>query len=120
MRVAPHGCRTGEVVATGGHASRFRYILHTPGPVWQGGQAGEEESLANCYRNATLKAQELGVRSLGLPSISTGIFRFPVERAAPVALRTVRAAATTLERVVFALYGEAEFEAFQQALSALE
>jgi O-acetyl-ADP-ribose deacetylase (regulator of RNase III) len=116
IRVAPHGAKTGQVVVTGGHAMPFRYILHVAGPVWQGGDAGEDELLAACYRNATLKAQELGVRSLGFASISTGIYRFPLERAAPLALKTVRETATELERVVFSLYGEEEFRVFEKSM----
>lgn len=119
MRVAPHGAKSGKVVVTGGHALPFRYVLHVAGPVWQGGHAGEDELLAACYRNATLKAQELGVKSLGFASISTGIFRFPLERAAPLALKTVREAATELERVVFALYGEEEYRVFENSMKSL-
>lgn len=116
MRVAPHGAKTGQVVVTGGHAMPFRYVLHVAGPVWQGGKAGEDELLAACYRNATLKAQELGVKSLGFASISTGVYRFPIERAAPIALQTVAETATELERVVFALYGEEEFRVFSNSM----
>ncbi|MGV3616183.1 MAG: macro domain-containing protein [Fimbriimonas sp.] len=115
MRVAPHRCRTGKVIVTGGQATPFRYILHTPGPVWRGGISGEEALLADCYRNATLKAQDLGVRTLGFASISTGIYRYPLERAATLALRVVRETVTTLERVVFAMYGAEEYEAFLKA-----
>jgi O-acetyl-ADP-ribose deacetylase (regulator of RNase III) len=114
MRVAPRGCRTGEVVVTGGHATPFRYILHTPGPVWRGGIAEERDLLAACYRNAVLKAEELGVTSLGFASISTGIYRFPLSLAAPIALRTVREHVRTLDRVVFALFGENEYRAFSE------
>lgn len=115
LRVAPHGAKTGEVVVTGGHQMPFQYVLHVAGPVWQGGNAGEREMLAACYRNAVLKAQELGVKSLGFASISTGIYRFPLEIAAPLALRTVTEFATELDRVVFALYGEEEFRIFSNS-----
>lgn len=114
-RLAPNGCRTGHVVATGGHRLPFRAILHTPGPIWRGGKNKEEEQLANCYRSATLKAEELGIKTLGFCSISTGIYRFPLELAAPIALRTVRENAVNLERIVFAMFGEQEYEVFRNA-----
>ena len=118
---APSGAPTGSVVVTGGHETRFRYLLHTPGPVWKGGSRGESDALAACYRNALDAAHDLGLSSLGLPSISTGIFGYPLDLAAPVATETVREwiaanEATTLARVVFAMYGAEEYRIFGKAL----
>lgn len=114
---APHGAKIGQVVVTRGHNTRFSHILHVPGPFWSGGNNNEERDLQACYRNAALKAGELGMSSVGFCSISTGIFRFPIEIAAPLALATVKeaTAGNLVERVVFAMFGQAEFEAFANA-----
>ncbi|AIE85066.1 macro domain-containing protein [Fimbriimonas ginsengisoli] len=112
MRVAPHGAKAGKVVVTPGFKTGFRYIFHTAGPIWRGGLNGEPALLADCYRNATLEAERLGVRTLGFCSISTGVYSYPLERAAPIALNTVRETATNLDRVVFAMFGEKEYEVF--------
>lgn len=118
MRVAPHGAKTSVVVTTPGFNSGFRYILHVAGPVWNGGQNNEAELLRACYTNAVVVANKLGVTSLGFCSISTGIFRYPLELAAPIAVSAVQdaVAGTTIEKVVFSMFQEPEFEAFQNAL----
>jgi O-acetyl-ADP-ribose deacetylase (regulator of RNase III) len=116
MRVAPHAARAGQVVVTPGFRTGFRYIFHTAGPIWRGGLHGEPVQLADCYRNAVLEAEKLGVRTLGFCSISTGIFSFPLDRAAPIALKTVRETATQLDRIVFAMFGEKEYEVFAAEL----
>lgn len=116
MQKAPHGAKTGQVVVSGGHRTPFRYILHTPGPVWNGGSNGEEDLLRQCYVNAAVKAIELGVSSIGYCSISTGIYRFPLEKAAEIALTGVNTAleGSSIERAVFAMFGEEEFEVFRE------
>lgn len=119
MRVAPHGAKTGQIVVTPGFATGFRYILHTPGPVWQGGMKGEPELLSACYRNAVLTAERLGVKSLGFASISTGVYRYPLSEAAPLALKAVMEAVTSIDRVVFAMFGAEEHDAFDRALAEL-
>src|SRR5207248_9384562 len=73
------------------HGLRARYVIHAVGPVWSGGQRGEDEQLAGCYRRALELAEEHGVRTLAFPSISTGAYRFPIERAARIAISTVGA-----------------------------
>ncbi len=87
---ALHGCATGQAKATGAYRLPCRYILHTPGPVWRGGHAGEEELLASCYRNCLMLAAELHCATIAFPSISTGVYRFPLSRAAQIAVRTIR------------------------------
>src|SRR3954454_14108355 len=87
------GCPTGEARATGAGRLPARYVIHTVGPVWRGGGHGEDELLASCHRRSLELAAELGCGSVAFPAISTGIYGFPVERAAPIALRT--AAETT-------------------------
>jgi O-acetyl-ADP-ribose deacetylase (regulator of RNase III) len=117
-KVAPHGCKTGQVIVTGGHNLKHRYIIHTPGPYWSGGIRQEDELLAQCYRNSALAAMRLGVKTIGFPSISTGVYRFPLERAADIAIREVMATAgSPLEKVVFAMFGDAEYEAFIQKIA---
>ncbi|WP_051340984.1 macro domain-containing protein [Azospirillum halopraeferens] len=84
------GCPTGECRVTGGHALPARTILHCVGPVWQGGGHGEDALLERCYRSAFAEARRLALRSIAFPAISTGIFGFPKERAAAVALAAAR------------------------------
>jgi O-acetyl-ADP-ribose deacetylase (regulator of RNase III) len=87
-------CRPGEAVVTDGFDLAARYIIHTVGPVWQGGGAGEPETLAACYRNSLAVADEIGARSVAFPAISTGVYGYPIEDAAAIAVTTVGAAAT--------------------------
>jgi O-acetyl-ADP-ribose deacetylase (regulator of RNase III) len=86
------GCATGDAKATGGHRLPARWVIHTVGPVWQGGRRGEADLLASCYRRSLEVAGELGARSVAFPAISTGIYGYPPAEAAAVAVRSVRAA----------------------------
>jgi O-acetyl-ADP-ribose deacetylase (regulator of RNase III) len=86
------GCPTGDAVVTGAGDLPQRWVIHAVGPVWAGGGAGEDEALASCHRAVIARARELGVRSIALPAIATGIFGFPAERAAPVAVAAVAGA----------------------------
>ena len=83
------GCETGQAKLTKGYRLPARYILHTPGPIWRGGTAGEAELLASSYRSCMALAAEHGCKSVAFPSISTGVYRFPLELAAPIAVQTV-------------------------------
>lgn len=85
------GCDTGDAKITPGFRLPARYVIHTVGPVWDGGRHGEAELLASCYRRSLELAVEHGVRSIAFPSISTGAYGFPIEDAAPTAVKTVRA-----------------------------
>jgi len=85
-----HGCATGEAKITGGHRLPARWVIHTVGPIWSGGDHAEDELLAACYRNSLSLAGDHGVRSIAFPAISTGAYGFPVERACAIALREVR------------------------------
>lgn len=85
-----HGCETGEAKITKAYDLPCKYVIHTPGPIWQGGKHKEPQLLANCYRNCLKVAVENGVRSVAFPSISTGVYHFPVQMAAEIAVRTVR------------------------------
>ncbi len=102
------GCETGEAKITPGFALPARYVIHTVGPVWGGGERGENRLLANCYRNSLALAQAHGLASIAYPAISTGAYGFPPDRAALIALRTVLDSlerAATIERVVFCCFG---------------
>src|SRR5688572_7708503 len=82
------GCETGDAKATGAGALPARWVIHTVGPVWQGGDHGEDGLLASCHRRSLEVASELGARTVAFPAISTGVYRFPVERAARIAIGT--------------------------------
>ena len=84
------GCRTGEAKITGGHRLPAKHVIHTVGPVWHGGERGEPELLRNCYRNSLALARRHGLRSIAFPCISTGIYGFPAEPAARLAVAAVR------------------------------
>ncbi|MFA6102041.1 MAG: O-acetyl-ADP-ribose deacetylase [Victivallaceae bacterium] len=85
------GCRTGEAVITGAHKLPCRYVIHTPGPVWNGGNNNEEQLLKKCYLNCLRLASEKGLSTIAFPCISTGIYGFPAQKAAEIAFETVNA-----------------------------
>jgi O-acetyl-ADP-ribose deacetylase (regulator of RNase III) len=113
----------GEAVLTTGGNLPARYVIHTVGPVWRGGAEGEDEVLARAYRSSLRLAREHGLRSVAFPSISTGAYGFPAERAASVALRTVveflRENPGTFDRVRFVLWSERDLETYRRALEEL-
>lgn len=86
------GCRTGEAKITGGYRLPARHVIHTVGPVWRGGNHDEDELLASCYRNSLALARQHGLRAVAFPAISTGVYGFPRERAARIAVAEVKAA----------------------------
>jgi len=104
------GCRTGEAKITQGYRLPARFVIHTVGPVWKGGNSGEDELLASCYRNSLALAELSGLRSIAFPAISTGAYGFPLERAARIAVRTIIGFLTyhpAIERVVLVCHGNA-------------
>jgi O-acetyl-ADP-ribose deacetylase (regulator of RNase III) len=119
------GCPTGEAKGTEGYRLPARWVIHTVGPVWDGGGHGEDELLAHCYRNALALAVELGARSVAFPAISTGAYGFPLERATRIAVTEVAAFLDSysppdgLERVVFVCFGADAKRAYDEALEAL-
>jgi O-acetyl-ADP-ribose deacetylase (regulator of RNase III) len=113
------GARTGEAKITGGHLLPAKHVIHAVGPVWEGGRSGEDEALASCYRAALRLAAEGGLRSIAFPAISTGVYRFPVERAARIAVREVAAALagpTTVERAVFCCFSANDRAVYERVL----
>ena len=86
-----HGCKTGKAKITKGYRLPARYVIHTPGPIWYGGDSGEEELLASCYRSCLELASEIGCRTVDFPSISTGVYHFPLDRASRIAVGTIKA-----------------------------
>lgn len=114
------GCPTGLARITKGYNLPARHVIHTVGPVWQGGGHDEDTLLESCYRSSLAVARKAGVRSIAFPAISTGVYRFPLERAARIAVATVIDELDrnrgTIARVVFATFGREATEAFRQAL----
>ncbi|MEY2567730.1 MAG: O-acetyl-ADP-ribose deacetylase [Actinomycetota bacterium] len=113
------GCRTGEAKATSGHALAARWVIHTVGPVWRGGAHREAELLASCYRRSLEVAASLGAASVAFPAISTGIYGYPREAAARIAVDTVRATAptTSVELVKLVAFDPETFDLYRELLT---
>ena len=115
------GCPTGEARITKGYRLPARWVIHTAGPVWTGGGNDEDALLTACYRNSLALAAETGVKTVAFPAISTGVYRFPLERATAIAVAEVRrllAAEAAVERVVFVCHGRRAYDAYVAALAA--
>ena len=110
------GCDTGDAKATTGGNLPARYVIHTVGPVWRGGRHGEPELLASCHRRSLDVARELGARTVAFPAISCGVYGYPVDAAAEIAVRTVREHAHDLDLVRFVLFGDETYAAFSLRL----
>ena len=115
------GCPTGEARLTKGFHLPARHVIHTVGPVWYGGARGEDGLLQACYRNAIALARQHGLASLAFPAISTGIYRFPLERATAIAVATVHAelAHGTVDAVTFVCFGDDALAAYNAELDRL-
>jgi len=117
------GCATGEAKITGGHNLPARWVIHTVGPIWRGGGHGEDVLLASCYRNSLKLAVENGVRSIAFPSISTGAYRFPVARAADIAMLEIVLFLDKnqdIEKIQMVCFNEDTLECYKKALKKLE
>jgi O-acetyl-ADP-ribose deacetylase (regulator of RNase III) len=115
-----HGCKTGRAKITRGYRLPARHVIHAVGPVWNGGQAGEDQALASCYFGAIELCQSHGLVSVAFPAISTGIYRFPADRAAGIAVATTiaaLAAAPVLSRVIFCCFSDESAVLHAQALA---
>ncbi|MFO7601971.1 MAG: O-acetyl-ADP-ribose deacetylase [Candidatus Desulfacyla sp.] len=110
------GCPTGEARVSKGYRLPARWVIHTVGPVWSGGHRNEEALLANCYRNTLRAAVDIGAKTIAFPSISTGAYRFPLERAAEIAMRETQRFLeqdNTLKEVVLVCFGEEVLTTYQ-------
>jgi O-acetyl-ADP-ribose deacetylase len=113
-------CETGDAVVTGGGALPARWVIHVVGPVWQGGGAGEEKLLGSAVAAALDRAEEIGAKSVALPALSTGVYGFPIGRAAEISLREAHrfaSGARSVQRIILCLFDDAALAAFQQAFT---
>lgn len=116
-----HGCETGKAKITKGYRLKARYVIHTPGPVWHGGGHGEEALLASCYRSCMALAAENGCKTVDFPSISTGVYHFPLEKASKIAVDTITACLEeypAIERVRMVCFNQHTQRFYQEALEA--
>ncbi|MEI3102607.1 MAG: O-acetyl-ADP-ribose deacetylase [Oscillospiraceae bacterium] len=118
-----NGCETGKAKITKGYRLPAKYVIHTPGPVWHGGSHGEAELLASCYRSCLELAREYGCKSVDFPSISTGVYRFPLDKAADIAIGTIAdflKTAPEIERVRMVCFDEGTKAHYDRALAKLD
>lgn len=118
-----HGCPTGEAKMTEGYRLPAKKVIHTVGPVWHGGTQGEPELLANCYRNSLQLAADTELGSLAFPSISTGVYGYPIEQACRIAIAETLAFLqqhNSLQKVIFCCFSAADTECYQQTLAELQ
>lgn len=116
------GCETGKAKITGAYNLPCRYVIHTPGPIWRGGRQGERELLTSCYRSCLELAVENGIRKIAFPSISTGVYHFPVKEAADIAVQTARRFAAehpgSLDLVEWVLFDDHTMQVYTEAVNA--
>jgi O-acetyl-ADP-ribose deacetylase (regulator of RNase III) len=112
------GCNTGEAVITGAYNLQCKYVIHTPGPVWDGGDRGEPEKLKKCYLNSLLRAEEKKCGSIAFPSISTGIYGYPIHEAALIARETVdNWSGDFPQKVIFVTFSDSDTDVYRQILN---
>ena len=115
-----HGCRTGEAKITGAYRLPCRYVIHTPGPVWHGGDRGERELLASCYHSCLELAVRNGIRRIAFPSIATGVYHFPLKEAAEIAVATaeefVRMHPDKLDLIEWVLFSDSSLQAYAEVI----
>jgi O-acetyl-ADP-ribose deacetylase (regulator of RNase III) len=109
------GCPTGEARITKGYRLPAKWVIHTVGPVWNGGERGEDELLASCYRTSLALAAKHAIRSIAFPAISTGVYRFPKERAARIAWKETRTHGGEMQLIRFICFGDADVEVYRKA-----
>ena len=118
-----HGCPTGQAKLTKGYRLPAKFVIHTVGPVWHGGQSGEPELLASCYRSCFALAREHGLHTLAFPAISCGVYGYPIDEAVEIAVQETAAELKkngALEEVIFACFGEDVYAAYEQAVGKIE
>ena len=121
IRAKQEGCPTGEAVITTGGNMATEYVIHTVGPVWSGGNRNENQLLRNAYYNSLNLARENGIKSISFPSISTGVYRFPIDKAARIALTTVKEFIQeyNFAEVRFVLFSKIDLQVYEKALNEI-
>ena len=116
------GCETGEAKITKGYNLPAKWVIHTVGPVWEGGNYGEDELLASCYRQSLALAEEYKIESIAFPAISTGVYRFPIERASKIAVSEVNKfleSDRSIKRVIFVCFGQSTYDCYLQMMQEI-
>jgi O-acetyl-ADP-ribose deacetylase (regulator of RNase III) len=116
-----NGCRTGEAKITKGYRLKACHVIHTVGPIWNGGKSGERDKLRACYTHSMRLAAENGLQSIAFPCISTGVYRFPADEAAKIAVDSVRAFLETqcsIDKVLFCCFSEADWVRYERLVTA--
>lgn len=118
-----NGCPTGHAKLTKGYNLPAEFVIHTVGPVWHGGNNNEEELLTSCYRSSLLLAEKNDIKTIAFPSISTGIYSFPIERACRIAVKTVYdflSGNESIEKVIFVCFSDGDLEIYNEVVSELQ
>mgnify|MGYP001319148425 CR=1 FL=1 len=118
-----NGCETGKAKITKGYRLPAKHVIHTVGPIWRGGNAGEDELLASCYRSSLQLAVENNIKTIAFPSISTGAYRFPLERAAKIAIREITQFLNdndSIDKVIMVCFDEKTKAAYSEALKNIQ
>lgn len=114
-----NGCKTGEAKITKGYKLPAKFVIHTVGPVWNGGNRNEDKLLVNCYKNSLKLADENKIKTIAFPAISTGVYRFPTERATKIAVTEIKkflVSNDSIEKVIFVCFDEETYEVYQNTL----
>lgn len=117
-----HGCKTGQAKITAGYRLPAKHVIHTPGPIWYGGNKGENALLASCYGNCLRLAEENGCHTVAFPSISTGVYRFPLNQAADIAVKEITAFLKTskgVHEVIMVCFDDRTKNAYEEAFSSI-
>jgi O-acetyl-ADP-ribose deacetylase len=117
-----NGCQTGEAKITKGYKLPAQFVIHTVGPIWAGGGANEDRLLANCYQHSLKLAAEYGIKTIAFPSISTGVYGFPIERASRIALQTVKTFLendSRIQKAIFVCFGSHDCQVYQRAFEVI-
>jgi O-acetyl-ADP-ribose deacetylase len=116
------GCKTGEAKITNGYNLPAKYVIHTVGPIWNGGNYDEDESLSDCYQNSLKLAVEHKIKTIAFPAISTGVYGFPLERATRIAIKTVKdflKKYNKIDKIIFVCFDEKSYQTYKNILAAL-
>jgi len=114
-----NGCSTGEAKITKGYSLPAKFVIHTVGPIWRGGNSNEDQLLENCYNNSLKRAVENGIKTIAFPSISTGVYGFPIERASRIALNTAKTFLEnddSIRKVIFVCFGTHDYQVYQRSV----